>query len=148
MFSIYSWLQTDGLHSKFNIRKLNPWISPMKDCGYGSFQTKWSVHSVGCCSHNTAGSEFSAKPYEEHVLAWLQFSAPYTREFNIPTAFAWPQRHFGPWVSAPALISTSLLFSELKILIGSSASRPASVLFLLLLAVTQHETLCGLRFPR
>lgn len=43
-----------------------------------------------CCSHNPAGSEFSAKRYEEYVLAWFQFSARCTCEFNIPSAFAWP----------------------------------------------------------
>lgn len=101
-----------------------------------------------CGSHNTAGSEFSAKHYEEFILARFQFSSPYASEFNILTAFAWPQRRFRPWVSALALISTSLSFSEFKNLLGSSTSQPASVLLLLLLAVLQHETLCGLRFLR
>lgn len=59
-----------------------------------------------------AASEFSVKPYEEYVLARFQFSAPYTSEFNIPSALAWPWRRFRPWVLVLSLISTLLLFSE------------------------------------
>lgn len=72
MFSIYSCLQTDGLHSRFNIRKLNPWISSMKDCGYGSFRTKWSVHSEGSrAAAATTRLDLNSLPNIMKSSSWL-----------------------------------------------------------------------------
>lgn len=100
MFSIYSQLQTDGLHSRFNIRKLNPWISPMKDCGYGSFRTKWSVHSEGSRSAAaTTRLHLNSLTNIMKSSSWpdsnFLLRTPVNSTFQV--RFAWP------WVSAACL---------------------------------------------
>lgn len=100
MFSIYSQLQTDGLHSRFNIRKLNPWISPMKDCGYGSFRTKWSVHSEG--SHSAAAT---TRLHLNFLTNIMKSSSWPDSNFllHTPVNSTFQERFAWPWVSAACL---------------------------------------------
>lgn len=140
-FSVYSWLQTDGLHSRFNQRKWNPWISKERLWFTVHFEQN-EVSVRGGWLHPSSQQNLMKNPSwpdSNFLLRTPVHSNFHVRLLGHGGASAPGFHFFSP------LISTLLLFLELKNPLGSSTSRPLSVAFFLVLRRSMRLFAASLR---